>query len=420
MRIRELEARENLQQIMVATVQATMSHHMGREVEVSSQPLDGGQPWVVQPLLSAYYVPPLDARARHFVADSLRWTSIRNRAGPQWVVGTTVGSGTGLRLLARPAFWLRPAVPATQSLVIMPGNRRIRLFDFAAGTSLVWTKVGFDTLGMRREIALRSRCTAGPFVEILDADAQGRWFLEPIVDGAPLSRERRKREFERGEAVALGALDDWLDGTATETSARPYVASLVGGLRASLESVAHTFEEREPLLPRGVVEALAEEAEQLGHVRLARSHGDLQPSNIMVERGTSRVRLIDWECSARRLACYDTLTYGLAAQWPKSLAKRLRRFVEGRAGAVPARGLSRGDGPERRAAVGALFMLEHLATILQETDGANLNALPATLPVLAREASRFAAHVPRARRVAGQEWSPVAPGASHPPKSARG
>lgn len=398
MRIRELEARENLEQIMVATVRATMSHHTGHEIEVSSQPLVGGQPWFVQPLLSAYYVPPLSARAQHFVADSLRWTSIRRRAGPQWVVGTAVGSGAGLRRLGRPAFWLRPAVPATHNLVIMPGNQRVRLFDFAAGTSLVWAKAGFGTLGMCREIALRSGRMAGPFLEILDADARGQWFLEPIVDGTPLSRERRKREFERGEAAALGALDDWLDGTAAEVSARPYVASLVDSLQTCLASVARAFEESEGLLPRGVVEALAEEAEQLGQVRVARSHGDLQPSNILVERGTNRVRLIDWECSAYRLISYDVLTYGLAAQWPKNLTKRVQRFVEGRASAVLTRGVDRADGPQTRAAVAALFMLEHLATMLHEADSADLDALPVSLPVLTREASRFAAHAPMTRR----------------------
>ncbi len=82
-------------------------------------------------------------------------------------------------------------------------------------------------------------------------------------------------------------------------------------------------------------------------ITLAQSHGDFQPGNILVERATDRVLIVDWEYSEQRSYGYDFWVYDLAMRSPAGLADRVRRH--------------QGDGW-----AASLALLEDLIRLLQE------------------------------------------------------
>lgn len=333
------------------TLQRGLSDWMGRVVRVRAP--GAGQTWRVQPLLSACYVRSPGRAVRRYLRDGMRYTPRRRRLPVQFAGATALTTRSGLLLSSRPLFAIEPGLIRARELVVLPGNQRVRILDFGAGSSRVLAKEGFDRAGMRREIAVRGSGRPGPFPPITAADPDAGWFVEPIVDAVALPRLPPWRSRERALERALARLGAWQAGHGRTRPGAEWARDEGGAVRAALEAVAVRFQVDLGGLERHLDALLARAA--VGPVELAPSHGDFQPGNLLVD-GRGEVHLIDWERSAERMRRYDEWTLRLRSRSPPGLGDRISRALRG--------GLPEVSNP---AAEVARFALQDLRFYLDES-----------------------------------------------------
>ncbi len=397
MRLSELAAREDLGAILRRTLAAAWADPDGvaaQVLEPSARAPRGAQRWLVQPTLGAYFPAgvPLAPTARRWLRDTLRFSPVLRRVPAQWALVEALASPWGLRAASRPAFAVTPPRPLPAHQLVVPGNQRVRLFDFARGVCRVVVKDGFDDTTLANEAAARRAATATtpsgplrtPVVPVLDTGRAGggpglAWLDEPIVPG-----------------VSLPRLPPWVDpapfrAAALDAIARHHASTLERRPAAEgADRAAETTEARrrrvqarygEPL--DGVaraVEALRGVAAAGDDVPFAAGHGDFQPGNVLVSATPrppyppSGILLLDWEHAGVRSRAYDALTWHLDARRPAGLAQRVEAYLAGDPAPREARPCAEPDRPTRgdcwraaRRAWLALFLLEDLAFALGES-----------------------------------------------------
>ncbi|MGM0574762.1 MAG: phosphotransferase [Myxococcota bacterium] len=326
MNVREMRRREDIDTVLRATLQRGWSRQHG-DVRLGA-PDEPGQRWSYLPLVGAFAVADVGRVGRRWLRDNIRHTPFRRRAIPQWIVGTAITSRPVLRRVAQPAFTVRPALPRPHDLVVVPGNQRVRIFDFGSGRSRVLLKEGFDAGTMRNEIAVRGDGAAGPFPPIVAHGGDGAWFEEPLVDGWAVPRcppgvDRAARTRE-----ALRRLDRWTRSATRQVAASEHAADVHALARALAAEVGARYgrdmEDVEALLDR-----LTVEASRTRTIRLARTHGDFQAGNLLVPRSGGPVMILDWEHAGERTRWYDVLVLGLGIRFAAGRSARLRAFVLG-------------------------------------------------------------------------------------------
>lgn len=370
MRIADMQRREPFDAILDRTLAAAWTELLGEPVTVQRPPTPGQQVWRVLPLFSTLVTGTPGRAARRFLKDQLRFTPIRGRALPQWALAEVLSSAPVLGRVGAPALSLSRAVPGAAERLVLPGNQRVRLFDFAAGQVRVRVKDGFARRTMETEIALRAGAPTlerPPWVPITAHDPGAAWFDEPIVAAWELGRLPPWVNARAAEDEALRQLDRWLDHTAVEEPAPVVAAGALAAARDALAATRARFPQAAPGAEAWLA-ALADAAADAATVVTAHTHGDLQPGNVLVGRTEPRVWLIDWEHAARRGRLYDRLVYGLRSRRAAGLAARVRAVLGGRA-PLPERGALSAlpTAPAARRAAVALFLLEDLTFYLRES-----------------------------------------------------
>lgn len=369
MRIHEIASREDFLPILLATLETMWTEQLGSSIHCSKEPITGGHAWHAQSLLSGIYTPDLAAPARRFLADLFRFTNVRSRMLPQYLLGSLLASPLGLRTTGRPLFWSSLLPLDTSQLLIIPGNQRLRIFDFQRGVVRVQLKQGSHEHTLRTEIEVRSTPVPGnlPFPPVLDVAPSGRSLIEPLIHGYSLARCPPWRNREALTRKAIDMLHAWLELSSHSVAADKHLEQLEANLEEMLNQLRNRFGDRN-LLCSTCIAPLVEAASSLGRVVVSQSHGDFQAGNVLIQRGTQRVFLIDWEFSARRMVEYDLLVFGLHSRFHVGRRERWACFT--RSGVLK---LPRGvNAPHTRSRLGlmALFLLEELAwRLLENTAG---------------------------------------------------
>lgn len=323
MRITEMQRREPFAEILIETLSQGWSAQYGHDVRVIPADQDEGDLWLMQPLLSACYRLPLSSQTRSFLHDGFRHTPVVWRQPAQWVLGTVLASAYGLKRWSQPAFRVVQAPPEIDSLLVVPGNQRLRVFDFARQKCRVFLKVGFETRTLQREIELRGGDRPGPFPRLTQWGADGTWFEEPLLDAYALPRCPPGWDRKGLEQRAWDLLDDWLKETTQTIDVEPHVGALLDTLDNDLVEVEIRLQFAQGAQVRRWAQALAEHCRPLEHIPVAETHGDFQPGNILVNKVDRQVWLTDWEHSQRRYRWYDAFVYQYKTRSPVGLAGRL-------------------------------------------------------------------------------------------------
>lgn len=356
MRISELRAREDYDGVLAQTLGPALGAWLGAPVTLTpaEQAPAGAQRWALHQLYSAYLTADAGPEVRRFLRDGFRVTHSPLRAAPQWALGTLAGTVVGARLASAPAFALQPGLPRAARLALLPGNRRFRLFDFEAGVSRVMAKASTGDSALAAEVALRSG--PGPWLPLVAQDPALRWFEEPIHDGVPLSRAPLWAPRAALAEEALATLDRVSQRGAEAVATADHVEALMrrAGLPAALR-------------PRGLAPELS----------LGLSHGDAQPGNVLVRRGTPPL-WVDWEFAGRRVCGYDRAVFALRLRFPEGLARRVRAVMEGLS--VPLASLPALRGARRTLL--AVVLLEELATVADARRSLGLSGDAPAVPEL--------------------------------------
>ena len=362
MRVDEMQQREDFLPILIRTLERGFSMRLGTSVEVQSEPAPGRQTWLLQPFLSACYVPEADERVRRFLRDSIAFTSVRRRAPLQYAGGVVLTTSAGLRLAGRPCFAVAPSLAGAAHTLIVPGNLRVRIFDFEAGRCLVLLKDGFPNQSMRREV--EARVEAGPSsLPILRSADDWTWFEEPIFDGYSLARCPPWLRRAALEERAFELLRAWASPSLRPQTVSSWTEEKLEGLEGLRRELPPSRSGSSERLVRFAT-ALARLTSPLEEITVGRTHGDFQAGNVLVSRDGGRVAVIDWEHAGERMCDYDPLVYGLGARrGPSIIVEQVRRFL----GGEPWRRLGHEAlwDVRRRRALLAAFLLEDLLWFTQ-------------------------------------------------------
>lgn len=363
MRISELREKEALDGIVRQTLEAGWSEQYRVDFRVGDSAKPGAQPWRVQSILSAYCVPSVRSRPRRFLRDSFRFTQVRHRLLPQLIFGSLLASRLGLLLFGGKSFWVSPPLANAKELLVIPGNRRVCVFDFQNDRLRVFRKIGFESSSISAEVNIRSRGIPGPFLKIAIFDPDYQWYEEPLISGFNLARCPPWKDHSKFKAEAVEKLSGWLEGTTEERNREEYM----GRLQCCIEVKTGEFQRKfgKGLNFSGWVEELAKLAcaDQPNTIRVAQTHGDFQEGNVIVDPVDERVYLVDWEFTATRSVWYDGLVAELGARSPKGLSRRVKIFLSQGGSSSYERILPAAE--DRRAAI-AVFFLEEWLRILEE------------------------------------------------------
>lgn len=337
MRILEMRAREDFSSVLQQTLTSAWSALYQHPIDVKVENSDctarydkQGQQWYCHELLGGYFVDQPIAAVRSYLRDALRYTPRRSRMLPQWLLATAASSGPVLKRTRSPAFRASPQVPNASSILVVPGNQRIRLFDFERGVVRVVLKRGFSPTTMAQEIRVRRSHETEPWaLPILAAASDSSWFEENIVASYALPRCPPwfpKQELER---KALGALESWARSSTRQVHIQEYVEQQRHAIGQHILELVERFPNAGLGVALDEANGLARLAQQLGQIELTLSHGDFQTGNVLVTKSDRRIVLIDWEHSAERWKYYDRMVLGLGTRSPRGLDARWRLFLNG-------------------------------------------------------------------------------------------
>lgn len=328
MNIAEMRQREPFAETLVATLAKCWSIEFGTPVTVVAG--EGtGQVWRERRPFGAFTTGSPARPCREFLRDSFRFTPVAWRLPGQWLLGTLGATRQALMVGAGDAIRVSPAIPSAADRVIVPGNLRVRVFDFDRGVVRVAGKVGFTDAGFRREVAVRSGGISGPFPAITQHDVSAGWFEEPILDALSLPRCPGRANRREALSAALAALDKWSAPTGVAADAAEWATQTRERLRKLLLAIDAAYGSSKSGQVDDHAGSLAAIAATLESFTTVMSHGDLQPGNVLVGRGAPSVIIIDWEHSDRRFESYDRLVLGLGTRAPKGLTERIRGFIAG-------------------------------------------------------------------------------------------
>ena len=353
-RIAELRARERYDDILYETIRRHLSLWLQDEFSVSSG--GAGQNWWEHRIFSAYLPSGARSEVRRFLADQVRYTSIRHRRFPQYLVGSLAATPLGVRVASAKKLVVTPNVPKASHLTILPGNRRIRIFDLVRRRSRVMLKDGFDNDAIAAEFAVRGGRRQGPFPPILDGNLAEGWFTEPVFDGRVLARIPNVRKAQYFRDLAWRNLNAWAAPTRSYWTLAEWWERHAAARSHLREHVS------------AVEECLAQEAT----ITVQASHGDFQPGNILVDLSKGAVWLLDWEFYGTRSIHYDAIVLLAGLRWPERAGRALERLLLHGADCPSFVGL---DGRQRRRAI-LVALVEDIALRLRGWSPGNTQNVP--------------------------------------------
>ncbi len=384
MNIAELRAREDYERILLPSVATCLTRHAASPIETVVWEEPGAQQWWLQPTLGGYFVDDPTAAVRTFLRDSLRYTPFRSRAIAQWALVSGLSSAPGLRATRRRGFSVSPPLTGARSCLLVPGNQRVRLFDFRRGVSTVTLKSEFSPLPMKREIAARiDRAGDGQAISVTASDDSQSWFQEPIIDAYALPR--CPPWFDRTALLteALVAQEAWSLRDARRVATSDYVAEQLTRCEELIEELERRFTPTHLAASAGYARRLAEVACGSDETILCHSHGDFQPGNILVGRHDRHLSVIDWEHAAIRSRWYDRVVMGLGLRARHGLSRRVRSALALNHSSVLAPLATLGSKALREVLF--LVLLEDLVFALAESTTGPYHSIPGSLNLLLAE-----------------------------------
>ncbi len=220
-----------------------------------------------------------------------------------------------------------PVPDDSRSMLVIPGNTRIRIANHQKKTAWVVLKEGFDRDRFLEESRRRQHLLdlQLPVPRILERNDEQAYYCEDYLVGVPVNRLRDRQRANRLTQDAYLHLAKLVKPSLHDSTVEAYCERCqkdFDGISRRLNCL--DADQSEAL--RQVFEPLLVEAIRgPNRTSCAETHGDFQPGNVLW--GKDQLWLIDWEYSAVRIATYDPMVMSLASRFPMGLAGRLAEFI---------------------------------------------------------------------------------------------
>lgn len=254
-----------------------------------------------------------------------------------------------------------------ENLLIEPGNKKLKLFDYEKDEIINLQKVGFQSSWMEKEIEYREN-NKKPYILPIRRIPGG--YIEPLVFGysyARLSVTQRARLNDQVSTI-------WKDcfKTKHEVLACDYIQKLYECVVASISTYGGTLEKTSVKNLLYFLDLLKRHALKEGNIKIVQSHGDLQYGNLLWDAKKNIIYLIDWETWADRSVYYDLLLFHYGYRNSNKLAQSIAIFMGEKGSRLFGRDLSF---KEMSNAI-VLFIFEDLIWQFEEMSTLPSNAVP--------------------------------------------
>ena len=216
---------------------------------------------------------------------------------------------------------------AKKKWVFIPGNHSIRVVDLEKNNCFVFLKSGCNQNFIKSEVKIRQK---NPWLKApAIIQKKNEWYEEQRVVGLPwnrLSSVDLKIKIINKVQKQLSML---YQKTTNKICIKEYVPKLCSSILFILDnSFSDLLTEEKDIINNFVnkIEPLITNAFGNKSIKIATTHGDLQPANILCAK--DNFWIIDWEYTNRRTIFYDALVFDLNSRFPLGLADRFKKKID--------------------------------------------------------------------------------------------
>jgi len=205
---------------------------------------------------------------------------------------------------------IEPKIKDENSLLIFPGNKKIKIFNFKENYIDNIVKESFIDYCFNKELDFRLNNTKYDFVLNVEKHSN-RWYREKIIDGVSLPRISDKNKHKFFKETVNNLLDLLQEDTKKEIEIGEYVNTLVSKIKKESRKLENKSEKFnfERNLEKFVTYLANVIVNKKDVILLSLSHGDMQEGNVVIRRGAEKIFIVDWETWGQRTIWYDKLMF---------------------------------------------------------------------------------------------------------------
>lgn len=223
---------------------------------------------------------------------------------------------------------IKPKIEDENSLLIFPGNKKIKIFNFKENYIDNIVKESFIDYCFNKELNFRLNNTKYNFVLTVEKHSN-RWYREKIIDGVSLPRISDKSKHKLLKEIVNKILDLLQEDTKIEIKIGEYVNTLVSKIKKEsykLEDKSEKFN-FERNLEKFVMYLANMITNKRDIILLSLSHGDMQEGNVIIRRTDEKIFIIDWETWGERTIWYDKLMFNYNLRNIYKFISNLKKYI---------------------------------------------------------------------------------------------
>ena len=335
MRISLLIEREPFGEILEKTLAGFFQSRFGQSHTVrwrpklsSSDPDPNTQIWLCNPYLNALFVPCVSKKTLLPVINEFKYSPVWWKRPFQKIYVDFAVSRRGRRFFVNSGIEIIPGIDHPEDILILGGNNHIRVLDFTTQKAFVIIKRGFDAQLLKNDILIRTQHPYLPTPLIVDTAQDNTWYAEELILGTPVNRLKDQKKAYFAFHSVCDPLFRLYEKSVQPVKTEGYALKLVWQIESCIkENTLLKPEEKNDLLSvtMGLYGIINNFKATNKTIRVAKTHGDLQPANILW--GEGQTWLIDWEYTETRQVAYDGLVFALSSRFPTGLSRRVRSIL---------------------------------------------------------------------------------------------
>jgi serine/threonine protein kinase len=209
-------------------------------------------------------------------------------------------------LLADASMKLSDYSVVNRDTVIIPSNRKIRIYEYAKGYVDSILKVGFNDFYFNNEIEVRKHSKYDYILGLMDYGS--RWYREKLLKGRCLVRCSGE-EYQKYLKQTIDDLEIFYEEFRTDVYVQEYAKSLSLDYEKLISEITEKKHIKCAKKLRFVLKKVCEVCYRSNEtVPLTLTHGDLQTGNIYVDEENNQLYIIDWETVKKKSIWYDAAT----------------------------------------------------------------------------------------------------------------
>lgn len=190
-----------------------------------------------------------------------------------------------------------------QSVLVVPNNKSIRVFDYSSGKVYSVVKNGFSNKFMKNQINFRKNNKYNFVLPVIDSGND--WFVEKILNGHSLARVRKESEYSESINEAIKNIKLLFKNTSRKILIREYNMTLSERVKFLTSQLKCKNESKEII--RKILSLLIGRLDVYkdDYISVGMTHGDFQSGNIWRDDNGNTI-IYDWETVGIRSEWYDT------------------------------------------------------------------------------------------------------------------